>query len=186
MPHAHDQGQRDGHGNGEQAPGALRKRLHHHQPKHRQEDRHDGENADHRDKSDQRIDFFLQHLTHGFAAATNGTEHHNRIMDAAAQRRANQDPQHPRQVAKLGRQHRPHQRSRPGNGGEVMTENHPAVGGNEVLAIPVSHGRWSTLVVQHEHLGHQPLAVEPVGHREGAKAGRHNPQGVDGLAFLKG
>ena len=48
---------------------------------------------------------------------------------------ADEDPQEAGQKAELRRQHRADERPGAGDGGEVVAEEHPAVGGDEVLAV---------------------------------------------------
>ena len=110
---------------------------------------------------------------------------HHRIMHPAAERGADQDPQHARQIAELRRQHRPHQRPRPGDGREMVAEDHPLVRRHEVLAVAARHRGGRAAVVEGQHLGHQPGAVKPIGHREGADARDDQPQGVDRFAALE-
>ena len=68
---AHNQRQRNGHSDCENAPRTLRKRLNNHECQNRQEDNHDGEHADESEQPNAGPDFVLHHLTECFAAAPN-------------------------------------------------------------------------------------------------------------------
>ena len=58
------------------------------------------------------------------------------------------EPEQPGHVAVLDRQHRPDQRAGPGNRGEVMAEENPAVGRVIVLAVVESVGRRMRVIVE--------------------------------------
>ena len=117
-------------------------------------------------------DLLLHHLTERLPAAPHGREKHDHVMHATAERRADQNPKRARQITKLRREHRTHQRSRAGDGRKVMTESHPAIGRHEILAVFLHDRGRGPLVVQHEHLYRQPPAVETVADRQSAHARR--------------
>ena len=107
------------------------------------------------------------------------TEAKRTIMscDATAQRRPDQDPQGAGQVAELRRQHRPDERPGPRDRSEVMTERHPAIGRDEISAVIHDQRGRGALVIQHEHLGREPLAVETVTDRHSRKGRRSRSRG---------
>ena len=55
------------------------------------------------------------------------------------------------QIAELRGQHRADQRSGAGDGGEVMAEDDPLIGGLEVVAVVEAFGGGGALVVQRHH-----------------------------------
>ena len=182
---AHDQGHRNRHRDGENAPRAVGQRLHHHERQHRDQDDHDRQDADEREHTDAAADFFLHHLAQRLPAPPHGSEEHNHVVHAAAERRADQNPKRAREKSKLRRQDRTNQRSRPRDRGKVVAENHPAIGRDKIFAVILHHRRSGALVVQDQDLGRQPFAVETIADREGAKAGGDNPQRADLFAARK-
>ena len=64
----------------------------------------------------------------------------------------------PGQVAELRRQHRADQRSRTGDGGEVVAEEDPLVGGLEIVAVAQPLGRRGAPVVERHHARRDELA----------------------------
>jgi hypothetical protein len=152
----HDHRQRNGHRDGEQTPWAVGQGFHHHQAEHRQDDRHDRQQAEHGDDADHRIDFVLEHLAERFSFASHGREKDDRVMDTAAERGTDEDPKSARQESELGGKDGTHKWTRAGDRGEVVAEDHPLVGGHIVFAIRLGYGWRGAPVVQHQHLGHEP------------------------------
>ena len=70
-----------------------------------------------------------------FAVAADGAEEDDEVLHGAAEHRADEDPQGAGQIAELGGQHGADQRAGSGDGGEVVAEDDPFVGGHEVLAV---------------------------------------------------
>ena len=107
------------------------------------------------------------------------------VLHAAAQHRADEDPQRARQVAELRRQRRADQRPGAGDGGEVVAEHDPAVGRHEVAAVVEALGRRGARGVEDQHLGRDEGAVEAVA--DGIDADRRDdePEAVDGLAAVQ-
>ena len=125
---------------------------------HRQQDDHDQQHRDQRDESADLADLLARHLAERFSVAPHRGEQDHEILHRAAQHRADDDPQRSRQIAELRRQHRTHQRPRPGDGGEVMAEDDPLVGGLEIVAVAQALGRRGALVVQRHHARRDELA----------------------------
>ena len=99
---------------------------------------------------------------------------------------ADDDPQRARKIAELRGQHRPHQRSRPGDGGEMVAEYDPLVGGFEIVPVAQALGRRGPLVVQRHHARRDELPVEAVGRGIAARRRHHQPQAVDVLPAMQG
>ena len=68
-----------------------------------------------------------------------------------------------REVAELGRERRPEQRPGPGDRGEVVAEDDPAVRRHEIASVVEPDGRRGAAVVERQHSGREELRVEPVG-----------------------
>ena len=92
----------------------------------------------------------------------------------------------PGQVAELRGEHRADQRPRARDRGEVVAEEHPAVGRHEVAAVAEPLGGGGAAVVEPEDPVGEEAAVEAVGDEVGADGGDHEPGGADGLAAVQG
>ena len=89
-------------------------------------------------------------------------------MDAAGKDAAQDDPDKAGPPAVLGGQDRSDQRSRTSDRGKMMAEDHPLVGGNEILAVITGDGRCNIPVIQHHHLGCDEGRVITVSQSKGA------------------
>ncbi len=103
-------------------------------------------------------------------------------MDRAAEDRAHEDPQEPREVAELRGKHGAHEGSGTGDGREMMPEHDPAVGPDKILPVGVGLRGSGPQFVDREHPGHEPGRVEPVGDREHARGGNDHPERAHLLA----
>jgi hypothetical protein len=161
----HDQGKRNRHSNRENAPRTLRQRLNHHQRKNRQQNNHDCQHADQREQTHAASDFFLHHLSQRLSAAPDRGEQNNHIVYAAAESRADQDPESAREKTKLRRQHGANQRSGSGNRCKMMSKNHPAIRWHIILIVVSQNCRRGALLIQNEYFGCEPFAVKTVANR---------------------
>ena len=75
-------------------------------------------------------------------------------MHGAAQRRADEDPQHSWQVPKLCGEHGTHQRPGSGDGRKVVAEHDPAIGLNIILPVLMHNGWGGSLLINRQHLRH--------------------------------
>src|SRR5699024_1588905 len=73
-----------------------------------------------------------------------------------------------------------------GDGGEVVAEEHAAVGGDEVLAVIDVFGRGGAVVLRLDHLVLDESGVEGEGDDIGAHGGEHEPHGVEGFTTGEG
>ena len=183
---AHDQRHRNRHRNREYAPRTFRQRLHNDEREHGEQNDHDRQHAYERECAHTPADLFLHHLAERFAAATHRSEEHDHVVNRAAKCGPDQNPKCARQKTKLRREHRPDERSRPGDGGEVVTENHPAIRRHEIFAVVLHDGRRRSLIVEQKYLGRQPFAVKTIADRERTESGHDNPERVDWFAARSG
>ena len=79
-------------------------------------------------------------------------DQHEEILHRAGEAHADHDPEQSRQISELRRQHRPDQRPRAADGGEVMAEQHPLVGRMKILPVVVRFGRRRSRVIQRRNL----------------------------------
>ena len=135
--------------------------------------------------ADSAADFFLHHLAERFAAAPYGSEKHNHVVHAAAERCADQNPECSRQKTKLRGEHRADQWSRSRDRGKVMAENHPAICRDKIFAIGLHDGRRRALVIEDKNFGREPFAVETIADGESAQSCDHDPKRVNRFATRK-
>ena len=98
-----------------------------------------------------RADLLARHLAQRLAVAPHRGEQDDEILHRAAQHRADDDPQRAGQVAELRRQRRADQRARAGDGGEVVAEHDPLVGGHEIVPVAQPLGGRGAAVVERHH-----------------------------------
>ena len=112
--------------------------------------------------------------------AAHGGQQDHEVMHAAGQARADDDPGEAGQESPLRREHRPHQRPRPGNRREVNAEEHqpPRRLVVDVIAEPV-RGR-EPLIIEHRDPRRQKGPIEPIGDGKGCQGGDDEPEGVHG------
>ena len=178
---SHEHRDRHGRSDGEQAPGTLGQRLHHDEGQHREQDDHDGDNADQGEKARQGPDLLAHHLAKRFASPADRTEQDDGVVHGAAEGRTDEDPQHARKVAELRGQHRSDERTRSGDRREVVSKHDPAVGLNVITAVFMHNGWRRAQLVDGQHPGHQPGTVEAPGDGEHAYGGHHHPERADRL-----
>ena len=86
---------------------------------------------------------------------------------------AHEHPQEAREEAELAGEHGAYQRSGAGDGGEVVTEEHP-LGYGEVVLPVVEAARWGgDAIVEREHPGRHKSEVEAVGEGEDGQGGNN-------------
>ena len=185
--HPETHSERDGNGaeQGEHAPRRFGQRLHDHQCQYREQNDHDHQDRDHRQHAGERPDLLLRHLTQRLAIATDRSSKDDEVLDGPAEDYADHDPDGAGEVAELGREYRPYQRSGAGDGGEVMSEEHPARRGHEVAAVGESMRRRGARVVELHDLVREEAAVKAVGNDVGADGRDDHPRGVDALAAVQ-
>ena len=98
---------------------------------------------------------------------------------------ADDDPERAGQVAELRGEHRADQRTGSGDGGEVVAEDDPLVGGLEIVAVAQALGGGGALVVEHHDARGDEFGVEAVGGGVAAGGGEDQPEAVDVLAAVE-
>ena len=128
-------GDGDRHGDGENAPGIVEQGIDDGDGQTGQGDDDDEQNHDRRNTARKSADVFFgddgQRLT---LMAIRGKED-NHVVDAAGKDGAQENPEKAGSPSVLGSQNRSDQRPRAGDGGEMMAEDDPLVGGNIILAV---------------------------------------------------
>jgi len=88
-----------------------------------------------------RTDLQLRDAPDALAPMPHRGEEHDHVMHGAGHDCADDDPQRTRKIPELRGQHRPHQGPGRGNGGEMVPEEHVAVGLHVIDAVSHDHGR---------------------------------------------
>ena len=185
-PEAHQHGDRDGTEDGEDAPGTVLERIHHHQGEHGKQDDHDRQHGDHREDAGDRPSLLLGHPAERLAIPAQRAEQDHEVLHRARKHDTEDDPDRAGQVAKLGGQHRADQRSRASDRREMVAEEDPARGRHEVPAIGQTLRRRGAAVIQLEDAVGEEAAVETEGDEVGADGGKHQPGRADGLPAVQG
>ena len=179
---AHQHRDRNRESDRHRSPRARLERVHDHEREHRDQHDHDAEHRDERGVSGDGADLFLRHLAERFAVAPNGRAEDDEVLHRAADHDADDDPQNARQIAELRGERGSHERTGPGDGGEVMAEHDPLVGGHEVATVGESFRGRLPLVVEREDFRGDEGAVEAIRDGVGADGGDEQPRRADRLA----
>ncbi len=136
--------------------------IDHHEAQHRDDDHHDHQRAQHGRGAADGAELIARHLPEALAIAARGNEQHRHVLHAATEHRADDQPQRARQVTELHGESGTDQWAGAGNRGEVMAEQHPALGGNVVAAVAQSLGWRGAGPVGDINTRLDPLGVEAV------------------------
>ncbi len=118
------------------------------------------------------------------AAPAHGRYEDDEVVNRAAEHDPEQDPDVAGQEPELRGQDRPNERPGAGDGREVVAEQHPAVGGVEIVAVLQRVGRRNPPVVEDQALGRDEGRVVAVGDREHRQGHQHEPNSVHGQASM--
>ena len=176
---AHQDRERDGGGHGEQAPRAFRKRPHDDERQHRQDDDHNHERPEQRDRAGNIAHFHPDQFAERAAVAAHRNEQDHEILHRAGKHDAGQDPERPGQIAHLRRQHRADERARPRDRREMMAEQDVAIGGNVIEAVGAAVRGGGAGGIDAEHRGRDIAGVETVGDQIDRDRRGHDPERVD-------
>ena len=132
---AHQDGDRDGHPDGENSPRAVRQSIDDNDAKSGQRDQQNEEQRDHGDQAGVRADFGACDVSQRASLVPHRCHQHGEVVNAAAENGAKQDPDKSGSEAELRSQSWSHQRTRAGNGCEVMAEQHPLRRRHVVVAV---------------------------------------------------
>ena len=143
------------------------------------------EHGDQRDQAAELAHFLAGHLAERFAVAPHRAEQNHEVLHAAAQHGADDHPERAGQIAELRGEHRADQRSRAGDGGEMVAEDDPFIGGHEVVAVVEALGGRGAAVVESQHFRGDEFRIEAVADRVGADGGDDEPDSVQRLAAFE-
>ena len=131
-------------------------------------------------------DLFAGHLAERFAVAAHGAEQDHEILHGAAEHRADDDPERAGQIAELRGERGADQRTGAGDGGEMVAEDDPFIGGLEIVAVAQTLGGGGALVVEDHHSRGDEFCVEAESDGVGAGGGHDQPDAVNGFTAIGG
>ncbi len=172
---SHQECDRDGHRNGECPPRTVFEGIDHDQSNDSEKNNEDRDNGGVGDDASNGSGFFLGHLSQRFAVAADGEEKNHEVLHAARENGSGQHPQSSWKIAELGGQNRSHQRARPGDRSEVVPENDPLVGHQEVAAIFEALRGGGAKAIEGQNFGSDEFAVKTISQRVAAGGSRHQP-----------
>ena len=149
-------------------------RLHHHFPQPRQRDHDDEQNRHRRRRPRGLADIAIRDLRQRFSASSNARRQYQKILHRPRQAHADHDPQQPRQIPKLRRQHRPNQRPRPTDRRKMMPKQHPPIRRMIILSIIHPHRRRHARIIQRRHPRRQKRRVIPIRDRQHTQHDNHH------------
>ena len=168
---AHERRDGHGHGDGEGSPGTALERVDHDQADDGEHDDHDEENGDEGNEAADLADFFARHLAERFAVAAHGAEQNDEILHGPGEDGAEDDPQGSGEIAELGGEGWADERAGSGDGGEMMAEENPLVGGFEIVTVAQAFGGSGAAIIEHHHFGGDEFGVEAEADRVDAGGG---------------
>ena len=183
--HTHQQRDRNRHRDRERAPWTDRQRLDDDEREHAEDDEHDHQHADHRDHAGGRAELVAHHLAERTPVAAQRQEQDHEILHRAGEDHADEDPQRARQITHLRGEHRPDQRTRAGDRGEMVAEHDAAIGRHVVEAVVAQHRRRRARRVERKRVVGDEAAIEAVGDEEDRHGRGDEPERIDRFAARK-
>lgn len=134
----------------------------------------------------QLADVFFNEHTHGLAFVLDGGIQCAKVRHSTEEHAADQHPQQHRQPAERGGLNGAGDRACSRDGGKLMAEDRPAVGGDVILAVVVLNGGGLRFGVDAPFLS-QPAAIERIGGDKSDRRDQHDYKCVHviSLSFLK-
>ena len=175
----HKQRQRNGERNGICSPRAMSQGFHHDHRQHCKDNDHDHKAGHQRNHPGGWPHLFFDQLTQRATVTARRNKQHHEILHRTGENHPSEQPDHPRQVAHLRRQYRPHQRTCSGNGRKMVTEQHFLVRRHIVQPVVMAH-RWRhTRRVNRQHIFGDIQPIKTVSDQIDTDRRHHNPQRVD-------
>src|SRR5882724_4842023 len=176
---------RNSHRKRERGPGRGLESVHDHEADDGEENRHDREHGELGDEAAAFADFFARHLAERFPVATNRAEKNDEILHAAGECRADDQPERARQVSELRGERGANERPGARDGGEMVAEEHPLIGGHEVPAVVVAFAGSGARVIEHEDLRGNKGGIEAEGNEIATDRGNDKPDGIQRFAAMQ-
>ncbi len=134
-PEPHDECDGNRHPDGEHSPRAVRQSIDDHDSESCQRDQENEQDRDHCDQSRERADLGARNVRQRTSTMAHRRDQHHKVLYTTCQDRSHQDPKKAGCESELGREGRSHQGTGAGDGGEVMSEQHPT--GRDNIVVPV-------------------------------------------------
>ena len=153
--------------------------FHHNHRQHCKDNDHDHKAGYQRNHPGGWPHLFFDQLTQRATVTARGNKQHHEILYRTGENHPGKQPDHPRQVAHLRCQHRPHQRACAGNGRKMVTEQHFLVRRHIVQPVVMAH-RWRhTRRVNRQHIFGDIQTIKTISDQIDTDRRHHNPQCVD-------
>jgi hypothetical protein len=162
-PPSHDDGDGNGHADGEHSPGAIGECVDHDNSEAGQRDQKNKEHSNHRHQTGEGTDLGAGHVRERAPAMAHRSDEHGEVLHTAGQHRADQNPEKARGKTKLRGQRRPDQRPGARDGGEVMSKQYPARRRNVVMSIREKMTWSGAAIVQRQRLCGNKCTVITIG-----------------------
>jgi hypothetical protein len=123
-------------------------------------------------------------LAESFAVAAHGAKENGEILHSAGEDCAEENPKSAWEVTELRGECWADERAGSGDGGEMMTEQNPFVGGFKIVAIAQAFGGSGAAVIEQHDFGGNEFCVEAEADGVNAGGGGYEPQAVNGFAMI--
>src|SRR5262249_55897637 len=130
-------------------------------------------------------DFGLRHFCERFTVAAHREKQNYKILHAAAEDGAGNDPQRSWQVAKLRCEHRTYERAWSRDRREMVSEDNPLVGRDKVASVVEAFGWSGAKWINYKKFCGDESAVKAISDSIGRDGGDHQPHGIDLLAAMQ-
>ncbi|MNS30100.1 hypothetical protein D3C72_621220 [compost metagenome] len=171
----HENRQRDGKGHGVRSPRAVGQGFHHDHRQHRQNDHHDHKGGDQGDHPCRCAHLLFHQLTERAPVAAGRDEQHHKILHRTGQHHAREDPDHPREIAHLRRQHRPDERPGSGNRRKMVAEQHFFIRRDVVQPVVMTNRRCHARAIYRQHFVSNKAPVKTIRDQINADGSDDNP-----------
>src|SRR5882724_2528840 len=178
---------RDGNRHRERERGPRRglEGVHYDETDDGEENRHDSKHSELRDEAAAFAYLFARHLAERLSIPTNRAEKNDEILHAARERRAGNQPERTRQVTELRGERGANERAGARDGGEMVAEEDPLVGGHEVAAVVVPFAGRSACVIERENLCGNERGIQAERDEIATDRGDDKPDGVQRFAAMQ-
>src|SRR6266850_3203862 len=178
-------GDRNSHRQCERGPRRGLESVHYDETDDGEKDRHDREHRQLRDEAAAFAYLFARHLAERFPIPTNRAEQNDEILHTTRECRTGDQPERTRQVAELRGERGADERAGARDGGEMVAEEHPLVGGHEVATVVVPFAGRSSRVIERENLCGNKGGIEAKRDEIAADRGDDKPDSVQRFAAMQ-
>ncbi|SUG28422.1 Uncharacterised protein [Salmonella enterica subsp. arizonae] len=156
-------------------PRAMSQRFHYNHRQDGQNDHHDHKAGNQCDHTCRRTHLLFNQFAKRTPIAPGRNEQHHKVLYRSSQYDARQQPDHPRQIAHLRRQHRPDQRPRASNGRKMVTKKHLLISRDIIQTVVMTHCGRHTRWVNRQHFPGDIESIKTIRNKIDADRRHHNP-----------